>query len=122
MMCMHCQTIQPANKSCNKCERELSRYYCDKCKFWDDQPDKHIYHCDSCGICRVGQGLGIDYFHCNVCDCCLQIDLKNSHRCIEKNLDRYCVICGEYLFTSTSQVIFMVYLSDNLLCICVYTI
>ncbi|RIA96463.1 zinc-ribbon-domain-containing protein [Glomus cerebriforme] len=107
MMCMYCQTIQPVNKSCNKCERELARYYCDKCKFWDDKPDKHIYHCDSCKICRVGRGLGIDYFHCDVCDCCLQIRLKDSHRCIEKNLERDCVICGEYLFTSISQAIFM---------------
>ncbi|CAB4483984.1 zf-CHY-domain-containing protein [Rhizophagus irregularis] len=107
MMCMYCQTIQPVNKSCNKCERELARYYCDECKFWDDQPNKQIYHCDSCKICRVGRGLGIDYFHCDVCDCCLQINLRDSHRCIEKNLERDCVICGEYLFTSISQAIFM---------------
>ncbi len=108
MMCMYCQAIQPVNKSCNKCERELARYYCDICKFWDDQPDKKIYHCDSCGICRIGRR--IDHFHCDVCDCCIQINCKDSHKCIEKNLERDCIICGEYLFTSTSQAIFMVFI------------
>ncbi|CAI2180513.1 6849_t:CDS:2 [Funneliformis geosporum] len=105
MMCMHCQEIQPVNKSCNNCKRELSRYYCDKCKFLDDQPDKKIYHCDSCGICRIGERK--DYFHCNVCDCCIRIGSKDSHKCIEKNLERDCVICNEYLFTSRSEAIFM---------------
>ncbi|CAG8623245.1 35734_t:CDS:2 [Racocetra persica] len=51
------QTIQPASKSCNNCKRELARYYCDKCKFWDDHPLRDIYHCDHCGICRQGRGL-----------------------------------------------------------------
>ncbi|CAG8540255.1 6474_t:CDS:2 [Racocetra fulgida] len=37
---------------------KLARYYCDKCKFWDDHPLRDIYHCDHCGICRKGRGLG----------------------------------------------------------------
>ncbi|CAG8508579.1 11056_t:CDS:2 [Acaulospora morrowiae] len=87
--------------NCNNCDRELARYYCEKCKFWDDSSEKDIYHCDACGICRKGVGLGIDKFHCEVCDCCLDINVKGSHKCIEKNMDRDCAICGEYLFTST---------------------
>ncbi|CAG8491098.1 46178_t:CDS:2 [Gigaspora margarita] len=101
MMCMYCQTIQPASKTCNNCKRELARYYCDTCKFWDDHPVREIYHCDQCGICR--QGRDKDFFHCEVCDCCLQIHLKGMHKCIEKNLDRDCMICGEYLFSSTMK-------------------
>ncbi|CAG8537066.1 4686_t:CDS:2 [Dentiscutata erythropus] len=62
-------TIQPANKACNNCKQELARYYCDKCKFWDDHPSH----------------------------------LKGMHKCIEKNLDRDCMICGEYLFSSTMK-------------------
>ena len=37
-----------------------------KCKLWDDDPEKKIYHCDDCGICRIGAGLGKDFFHCKV--------------------------------------------------------
>ncbi|CAG8458663.1 3578_t:CDS:2 [Dentiscutata heterogama] len=58
-------TIQPANKACNNCKQELARYYCDKCKFWDDHQARDIYHCDQCGICR--QGRSKDFFHCDLC-------------------------------------------------------
>ena len=37
-----------------------------KCKLWDDDPHKSIYHCNDCGICRIGKGLGKDFFHCKV--------------------------------------------------------
>jgi hypothetical protein len=37
-----------------------------QCKLWDDDPEKSIYHCNDCGICRIGQGLGKDFFHCKV--------------------------------------------------------
>ncbi|KAG4101985.1 zf-CHY-domain-containing protein [Neocallimastix lanati (nom. inval.)] len=107
MMCMYCNTVQKAGQKCIKCERCLARYYCDKCKLWDDEPKKSIYHCDDCGICRIGKGLGEDYFHCKKCNACLAISLKGNHKCIERNLESNCPICGEYMFTSTSIVIFM---------------
>jgi hypothetical protein len=28
---------------------QQNRYYCDICKFFDDDPKKSIYHCDGCG-------------------------------------------------------------------------
>lgn len=104
---MLCLTLQPAGKSCQECGEELARYYCDKCKFWDDDPKKSIYHCDDCGICRQGKGLGEDFFHCKKCNICLHISMKD-HKCIERNLESDCPICGEYMFTSTATVIFMV--------------
>ena len=61
-----------------------------------------------CGICRIGKGLGIDYFHCKKCNVCMAISLKGRHKCIERNLESDCPICGEYMFTSTTTVIFMV--------------
>ncbi|KAI7884725.1 zinc-ribbon-domain-containing protein [Mucor mucedo] len=106
MLCMLCLTLQPAGKSCQECGEELARYYCDKCKFWDDDPKKSIYHCDDCGICRQGKGLGGDFFHCKKCNICLHISMK-EHKCIERNLESDCPICGEYMFTSTATVIFM---------------
>ncbi|KAI9209647.1 zinc-ribbon-domain-containing protein, partial [Polychytrium aggregatum] len=109
MMCMYCSTVQPAGQQCinTACGRKVSKYYCHECKLWDDDPKKNIYHCYDCGICRIGKGLGIDYFHCKKCNVCMAISLKNRHKCIERNLESDCPICGEYMFTSTTTVIFM---------------
>ena len=108
MLCMHCQTIQEAAQNCSSCKARMAAYYCDICKLWDDDSKKHIYHCDDCGICRIGQGLGRDYFHCKKCNVCMNIQLQDNHKCIERNLECDCPICGEFMFTSTSTVIFMV--------------
>ncbi|KAJ3056244.1 hypothetical protein HK097_007604 [Rhizophlyctis rosea] len=109
MMCMHCATVQPAAQRCTNpaCGLPVSRYYCGECKLWDDDPRKNIYHCYDCGICRIGKGLGQDYFHCKKCNVCMAISLKGKHKCIERNLESDCPICGEYMFTSTTTVIFM---------------
>ncbi|KAI7902171.1 zinc-ribbon-domain-containing protein [Cokeromyces recurvatus] len=106
MLCMNCMQLQPAAKSCSHCGEEAAHYYCDKCKLWDNDPKKSIYHCDECGICRQGKGLGQDFFHCKKCNICLSMSMK-KHKCIERNLESDCPICGEYMFTSTSTVIFM---------------
>jgi uncharacterized CHY-type Zn-finger protein len=67
MLCMLCGYAQAAAELCRGCGESAARYYCDVCKLWDDDPQKSIYHCNDCGICRVGQGLGKDFFHCEVC-------------------------------------------------------
>ncbi|KAI8893541.1 zinc-ribbon-domain-containing protein [Globomyces pollinis-pini] len=109
MMCMYCWKVQPAGRICinEECAKPVSAYYCKECKLWDNDPRKNIYHCYDCGICRIGKGLGIDYFHCPTCNVCMAIGLKGKHKCIERNLESDCPICGEYMFTSTSTVIFM---------------
>ncbi|KAJ3154547.1 hypothetical protein HDU86_004676 [Geranomyces michiganensis] len=108
MLCMHCLTAQPAAQTCAHCQARMSEYYCTICKLWDDDRTKHIYHCKDCGICRIGRGLGVDYFHCDKCNACMAIGLdRGNHKCIERNLECDCPICGEYMFTSTSTVIFM---------------
>lgn len=88
----------------------VSKYYCKECKLWDSDPRKTIYHCHDCGICRIGKGLGQDYFHCKKCNVCMAMSLNGRHKCIERNLECDCPICGEYMFTSTTTVIFMVYI------------
>ncbi|KAI8817978.1 zinc-ribbon-domain-containing protein [Fimicolochytrium jonesii] len=109
MLCMYCGTVQPAGQDCinEGCRRRVAKYYCKECKLWDSDPRKNIYHCYDCGICRIGKGLGIDYFHCKKCNVCMAISLKGRHKCIERNLESDCPICGEYMFTSTTTVIFM---------------
>lgn len=66
MLCMLCGHAQPAGEICRQCEEQTAQYYCDICKLWDNDSKKSIYHCDDCGICRIGQGLGKDFFHCQV--------------------------------------------------------
>ncbi|KAI8832413.1 hypothetical protein BJ741DRAFT_511581, partial [Chytriomyces cf. hyalinus JEL632] len=109
MMCMYCSTVQAAAQDCinPSCQKRVSRYYCKECKLWDNDFRKNIYHCYDCGICRIGKGLGQDYFHCKKCNVCMAISLKGKHKCIERNLESDCPICGEYMFTSTTTVIFM---------------
>ena len=66
MLCMLCGCAQAASEQCALCSKRAAWYYCDVCKLWDDDPEKSIYHCNDCGICRVGKGLGKDFFHCKV--------------------------------------------------------
>jgi len=66
MLCMLCGCAQPAAEECALCSERGAWYYCDLCKLWDDSSDRNIYHCNDCGICRVGEGLGKDFFHCMV--------------------------------------------------------
>ena len=66
MLCMYCGCAQPAAGDCRSCGRSAACYYCDVCKFWDNEPSRSIYHCEDCGICRIGEGLGKDFYHCKV--------------------------------------------------------
>uniref|UniRef100_A0A7N0RBR3 Zinc finger protein n=1 Tax=Kalanchoe fedtschenkoi TaxID=63787 RepID=A0A7N0RBR3_KALFE len=104
MMCMSCLEIQPVGPVCStpSCNGYLmANYYCNICKFFDDQ--RSIYHCPFCNLCRVGKGLGIDYFHCMTCNCCLGMKLVD-HKCLEKSLETNCPICCDFLFTSSAAV------------------
>lgn len=61
---------------------------------------QHIYHCPYCNVCRLGRGLGKDFFHCMRCNACVSRSLP-SHQCVERTLERDCPICSENLFNST---------------------
>lgn len=64
MLCMFCGAAQRAGEACMSCGETAAMYYCTICKLWNNDPDRSIYHCPDCGICRVGRGLGKDFFHC----------------------------------------------------------
>lgn len=125
MLCMVCGHAQPAGQWCKECGEQAAQYYCSLCKLWDNDSKKSIYHCNDCGICRIGQGLGKDFFHCKVnpkpvltissrtlmkrqtCSVCLPISIENTHRCIERSTQCDCPICGDYMFTSPETVVVM---------------
>ncbi|XP_072968294.1 zinc finger protein BRUTUS isoform X1 [Typha angustifolia] len=104
MMCMNCLKIQPIGPTCKtpSCSGlSMAKYYCNICKFFDDK--RTVYHCPFCNLCRVGKGLGTDFFHCMTCNCCLGMKLL-VHKCREKGLETNCPICCDFLFTSSAQV------------------
>mmetsp|Transcript_36701 Transcript_36701/g.59292 ORF Transcript_36701/g.59292 Transcript_36701/m.59292 type:complete len:814 (-) Transcript_36701:151-2592(-) len=106
MVCMRCSTVQAVGPTCNsdQCKgTPLARYYCNICKFFEDDASKSIYHCPFCNICRVGAGLGIDFFHCMRCNVCMSMSAKD-HRCLQNSLECNCPICHNFMFTSTVKV------------------
>ncbi|KAM3556171.1 hypothetical protein MY1884_005195 [Beauveria asiatica] len=107
MLCMLCGTPQKASEACVNCGETTAHYYCSICKLWENRKSKPIYHCDDCGICRRGHGLGKDFFHCKTCRACITTSIESSHKCIERSTDCDCPICGEYMFTSPKPVVFM---------------
>ncbi|GAB2280041.1 hypothetical protein Dimus_014679 [Dionaea muscipula] len=104
MMCMNCLKIQPIGPVCITlaCKGlSMAKYYCNICKFFDDE--RTVYHCPFCNLCRLGKGLGSDFYHCMTCNCCLSVKLVN-HKCREKGLETNCPICCDFLFTSSASV------------------
>ncbi|XP_042511163.1 zinc finger protein BRUTUS-like [Macadamia integrifolia] len=104
MMCMSCLKIQPVGAICTtpSCNGlSMAKHYCNICKLFDDE--RTVYHCPFCNLCRVGKGLGIDFFHCMTCNCCLGMSLVD-HKCREKGLETNCPICCDFLFTSRETV------------------
>ncbi|KAL5662643.1 hypothetical protein ACJX0J_029768 [Zea mays] len=104
MMCMQCLNVQPVGPNCQSpsCNGlSMAKYYCSICKFFDDE--RSVYHCPFCNLCRLGSGLGTDFFHCMKCNCCLGIKMI-EHKCREKMLEMNCPICCDFLFTSSAPV------------------
>lgn len=111
ILCMQCQTLQPVGAECvnDKCRKRFAKYFCQVCVFFDDADERSIYHCHSCNVCRVGKGLGQDYFHCMKCNQCMSMKYQQTgHVCVEKAMESDCPVCFQYLFTSTSPVKYLV--------------
>lgn len=97
-------------QNCEKCGVQFARYYCHECRFLDDDPEKNIYHCSKCKICRVGKGVDCpdaDNYHCDKCNTCVPIEVATSHPCTTRSLECNCPVCSEYMATCTAQVVFM---------------
>ncbi|KAL5725526.1 hypothetical protein ACHQM5_008662 [Ranunculus cassubicifolius] len=104
MMCMKCLKVQPVAATCStiSCnDLSMGKYFCGICRLYDDE--REIYHCPYCNLCRLGKGLGIDFFHCMRCNACLSVSLT-VHVCREKGFESNCPICHEDIFTSSSPV------------------
>ena len=58
IVCMACGTRQGVTNRCQSCHIIMARYHCAICRLYDNDPDKDIYHCPFCNVCRRGKGLG----------------------------------------------------------------
>ncbi|XP_073386438.1 E3 ubiquitin-protein ligase MIEL1 isoform X3 [Physcomitrium patens] len=102
VICSLCNHEQDVKQVCENCGVCMGAYFCDKCKFFDDETKKEQYHCDKCGICRIG---GRDnFFHCDRCGSCYKNSLRNVHPCVENAMHQNCPICVEYLFDSVMDI------------------
>ncbi|KAK2079568.1 hypothetical protein QBZ16_001963 [Prototheca wickerhamii] len=97
--CALCALRQPVAEACAGCGVAFGRYACTRCPFFDDDLRKRTFHCDDCGICRVGGRE--NYFHCPTCGSCYAVALRGNHRCVERSMHTNCPVCYEYLFEST---------------------
>ncbi|XP_039129290.1 E3 ubiquitin-protein ligase MIEL1-like [Dioscorea cayenensis subsp. rotundata] len=103
VICLMCDTEQPVAQVCTNCEVYMGEYFCGICKFYDDDVEKRKqYHCDDCGICRLGGRE--NFFHCKKCDACYSVELRDKHLCVENSLRHHCPICYEYLFDSLREI------------------
>ena len=50
-VCAAEQAVQPV---CEGCGVEFSEYFCKPCKLFGSHGKAGIFHCEGCGICRVG--------------------------------------------------------------------
>jgi len=95
--CCQCGERQDVVEFCRKCNLQFGKYFCYECKLYDDE-DKQQFHCQGCGICRVGGRK--NYFHCHRCDMCLPNHLQGAHKCVEKVSRSNCPVCQEDIHTS----------------------
>merc|ERR1719487_1775447 len=103
VICQRCHTRQPPGKQCTKCKEVFGAYFCETCNFWDDEGiQKEVFHCERCGICRVGGRE--NYFHCDTCGSCYPNEILNSHTCVENAMHQNCPVCLQDLFQATIQV------------------
>eukprot|EP00168_Porphyra_purpurea_P006631 TRINITY_DN1816_c0_g1_i6.p1 TRINITY_DN1816_c0_g1~~TRINITY_DN1816_c0_g1_i6.p1 ORF type:complete len:404 (+),score=84.19 TRINITY_DN1816_c0_g1_i6:605-1816(+) len=102
--CMSCDTVQPVAAECRSCKTRFAGYFCEICRLYDDTPGKPLYHCEKCGICRVGK----NNYHCEKCNACVAAGRnKGEHRCVNNALDVCCPCCQRYLYDSTDKVVFI---------------
>jgi len=95
--CSQCGERQGVTASCSNCGLQFGKYFCFECKLYDDE-DRQQFHCEGCGICRVGGRS--NYFHCHRCDMCLPNNLEGKHKCVEKVSRSNCPVCQEDIHTS----------------------
>ncbi|CAG8958323.1 hypothetical protein HYFRA_00000679 [Hymenoscyphus fraxineus] len=100
---------------CSACEKWYT------CRLCHDEAEDHVLNrkatknmlCMLCGCAQRAGEFCVDcgdrtaWYYCGTCGVCMSMSVEHSHKCIERVSDCDCPICGEYMFTSPSPVVFM---------------
>jgi hypothetical protein len=79
IMCRRCKRRQCSKTNeCESCRASFAEYHCPKCNLWMST-DKDPFHCELCGICRVGGRE--NYRHCDTCCMCVSASVYDTHSC-----------------------------------------
>ena len=100
ILCPNCEKEQDKNVKCDYCDTIYATFSCLECSIWNNI---EMYHCDDCGICRIGKRE--DYQHCIKCEMCLNKNSFSEHTCIQKIYKTSCPLCFEHLFNSQKKVV-----------------
>jgi len=98
--CRTCNWIQQPSQHCVRCTSVLGTYYCNVCHLWSSGTNP-IFHCNECGICRVGRKQ--DYTHCQKCNHCYATSFYETHKCVEDSTRMPCPVCNDYMFDGTLE-------------------
>ena len=98
MICKQCNTQQNFSKYCEKCNLCMGNYFCEICKFVDNNDNQKYFHCQECGICRRGDQS--EYKHCNTCNRCFGLGHFDNDKYEHKQFNDKCPICFDELFDS----------------------
>lgn len=121
MVCDFCYCCQPAGAACvnPECTARgvVHRYYCATCHLWE-HASRTLFHCDACGICRVGAPE--QYRHCDACGMCVPTrpsrpdwdtrrdPVRDTHHCVGgAAVDNPCPVCYEDLAASVDPATFL---------------
>ncbi|KAL5150927.1 E3 ubiquitin-protein ligase MIEL1 [Glycine soja] len=112
VVCSVCDTEQPVAQVCTNCGVRMGEYFCNICKFFDD--DLVIvnlivfYLMLSIGytLSRPGKNSFIVMI-VGFVGCCYSNTLRDNHLCVENSMRHHCPICYEYLFDSLKDIAVM---------------
>ncbi len=98
--CKKCLTIQlpPFSNTCTNCDHIFGKYFCDICNLFMNK-DKDVFHCNDCGICRIGTQENL--MHCHKCNACVNKVLHATSKCFENSWNNLCPICQESMHQTT---------------------
>ncbi|GJZ62015.1 E3 ubiquitin protein ligase MIEL1-like protein [Tanacetum coccineum] len=105
VICELCSTEQQAAQICTKCGVKMGEYFCDICKFYEDDISKEQFHCNECGICRIGGRE--KFFHCEKCGSCSDIKLVDNNAWCGKLNETTWLFVREFLFDSIKSAAIM---------------
>jgi len=101
IICNSCDLRQDAKTNhCIRCETIFADYHCNICNLWiggDAAVKNDPFHCDKCGICRVGGKE--NFVHCEICCMCIRKD-ATDHQCFKNKYKTTCPVCMEDIFSS----------------------